>query len=402
MKNPDIHRYERRLETHRNVVRNSKILECNKELIFKFEEYGSLIGLSKPRLAKYLEILKLSAEIINKDFSKVKKEDIMNFVKVINERDYSPWTKQAYKVMIKRFYKWLKGNDEKYPEEVSWINTNLKKSELRLPSEGDLLTEKEVSKLIDATTNSRDKAFVSVLYESGCRIGEIGNLKIKNVKVDEYGAVLNVFGKTGARQIRIINSTSYLITWINNHPFKDERDTPLWVGFNGSNEVLSYQMFCKILRDIFKKAKINKRCNPHSFRHARATFLANHLTEFQMNQYFGWVQGSDMPSTYVHLSGREVDNTLLALSGIKSEKEKEKPKLQPKKCPKCDTINSHNARYCCKCAGILDLQVAMELQEQKEKRNVADELMNKLIQDPEVQNLLLQKVSILEKSFIKN
>ena len=31
-----------------------------------------------------------------------------------------------------------------------------------------------------------------------------------------------------------------------------------------------------------------------------------------MKEYFGWTQGSDRASIYVHLSGRDVDDTLLA------------------------------------------------------------------------------------------
>jgi len=35
-----------------------------------------------------------------------------------------------------------------------------------------------------------------------------------------------------------------------------------------------------------------------------------------MNDYFGWVQGSGMPSVYVHLSGRNVDDAILKANGI--------------------------------------------------------------------------------------
>lgn len=44
--------------------------------------------------------------------------------------------------------------------------------------------------------------------------------------------------------------------------------------------------------------------------------MANYLTEAQMNDYFGWVQGSGMPSVYVHLSGRDVDDAILKANGI--------------------------------------------------------------------------------------
>ncbi|WP_340819137.1 hypothetical protein [Methanolobus sp. WCC4] len=37
-----------------------------------------------------------------------------------------------------------------------------------------------------------------------------------------------------------------------------------------------------------------------------------------MNAYFGWVQGSDMPAVYVHLSGRDVDDAVLKANGVVS------------------------------------------------------------------------------------
>jgi len=50
---------------------------------------------------------------------------------------------------------------------------------------------------VSSAINPRDKAFISLLYESGCRIGELLNLKIKNVEFDANGAVLIVNVKTG-------------------------------------------------------------------------------------------------------------------------------------------------------------------------------------------------------------
>jgi integrase/recombinase XerD len=35
-----------------------------------------------------------------------------------------------------------------------------------------------------------------------------------------------------------------------------------------------------------------------------------------MDAYFGWIQGSDMPSIYVHLSGRDIDDAILKANGI--------------------------------------------------------------------------------------
>ena len=81
------------------------------------------------------------------------------------------------------------------------------------------------------------------------------------------------------------------------------------------NKLLTYNGARGILIRLASRAGIKKRVNPHGFRHARATNLADHLTEAQMNEYLGWVQSPKMTSIYVHLSGRDVDKALLKLHG---------------------------------------------------------------------------------------
>ena len=398
----DIHNYERRYKSAIKRVEEAKISARNKELILSFVNALILENLSKPRLAKYLEIMKLVAVALKKDLDKATEHDLKVFVSKIQQRsDYSPWTKQVYKVMIRRFYKWQKGvkGKNKYPELVDWINIRISRSEKRLPSEGDLLLEEDIQKLITTADHPRDKALISMLWESGARIGELGNLSLKNVVFDKHGVVISVRGKTGSRKIRLVASTPYLSTWINNHPFKKDKNSPLWinVGTTNRNKVMNYGTIRMRLCRLFAKAEIQKKHNPHLFRHSRATFMANHLTEFQMNQYFGWIQGSDMPATYVHMSGREVDQAILAMNGIKEDKEKQESKLQPQICVRCDTINSADFQHCSKCGGILDVKYVGELERKEEVRGKSDSIMDKLFQDEEFQKMFMEKVKELKQ-----
>ena len=82
----------------------------------------------------------------------------------INRSDYSAWTKNDYKVALKKFYKWLrKLPDDQEPPETSWIKTGHPKNGI-LPEE--LLTEDDIGKLAKAAQNSRDRAFVECVYET--------------------------------------------------------------------------------------------------------------------------------------------------------------------------------------------------------------------------------------------
>ena len=295
------------------------ISEENKEIIDKFACDCYADGLTKNRVDKYRGYLLHLAAALGKNLIDVTKEDLKRLVAEIECSDYMDWTKHDYKVTLKKFWKWLRQTDDTYPEEVRWIRTTLKKARVKLPE--DLLTLEDVRKLIESATNIRDKALISVLYESGCRISEILSMRIKDVLLEEPTCALRVSGKEGSRRILLVNSTPYLANWLSHCAHKNDPQEFLWTSIGSKNrgKVLQYNSAREILKAVALKAGIKKRVNPHLFRHSRATFLANKLTEAQMCEYLGWVQGSDMPRVYVHLSGRDVDEAILEMNGFEVE-----------------------------------------------------------------------------------
>jgi site-specific recombinase XerD/ribosomal protein L40E len=371
--------------------------ERNKKLIISFVDDLIIENISKPRLTKYLVLMRMICLKLNKDLDKANRDDLKKYVSELQQReDYSVWTKKTYKIALRKFYKWH--TKKKNPKITDFININIKRTEMNLPSSGELLDQEDVNNILSSAEFPRDKALIAMLWESGARIGEVGNLSIKDVVFDQYGLVISVMGKTGARKIRLVSSTPYISAWLNNHPMKDDKNAPVWVNLWGGKRKhqMGYGVIRLMIRRTAEKAGIKKRANPHTFRHSRATYMANHLTEFQMNQYFGWIQGSDMPATYVHMSGKEVDSAILVMNGVKAVDNKDKMELQPTICPRCDTINSVNSKHCNKCGGMLDLKQAVELQEQitrkTEMRSHSDQLMNLLLKDKQVQEILMEKM----------
>lgn len=133
------------------------------------------------------------------------------------------------------------------------------------------------------------------MYETGGRIGELLNLRRKHVQFDNIGAVLIFSGKTGDRRVRLITTTPALSQWMLDHPL-DDPDAPLWVTLGDRNRgaPLDYGAARYALQSLAERAKIKKRINPHSFRHARASYLANHLTEAQLGKYLGWTHNQTL------------------------------------------------------------------------------------------------------------
>jgi len=201
------------------------------------------------------------------------------------------------------------------------------------------------------------------LYEGGFRIGELGGLRKKDISFDKYGAIALVTGKTGPRRVRLIWSMPYVAQWLEAHPKQEDRNAPLWTKLDGTPGALDYAAMRMQLQKIAKRAGIEKKVNPHNFRHSRSTHLASKLTESQMEEYLGWVQGSKMPSVYVHMSGRDLDRDLLKMYGLETEEEKEE-ELKTLQCPHCRTLNTTGARICMNCRKPLTVEEAMAREEE--------------------------------------
>lgn len=287
----------------------NKIENGNKEIILRFYDYCFADGLSKSRINRLLGIIIKISDMLDKSFEDCNKNDLIRLLGEIERKDWSFWTKYTWKCCIKKFFRWM-GKEK----EIEWIKLR-KSNKRKLPEE--ILTEQEVYRLIENIKDIKYKTMIAVLYESGTRTGEFFLLRIKDVTFDDYGCVLIVNGKTGMRRVRIVKSSELLKKWMFMHPYRDNPESPLWISSDWK-KITSYRHFRRILKKLAKRCGINKRIYPYIFRHSRATHLANFLTEAQMDEYFGWVQGSKMPSTYVHLSGRDIDKAILRLNGIKT------------------------------------------------------------------------------------
>lgn len=356
-----IHNSARQLERAIFQIDNAKTSESNKEFIKQFIRFLSAQGVKELRQVKYIYSLQKISTWLNKDFDKADKQDIMDLCNIIEKNGYSDWTKHDYRVCIKKFYTWLKNKDiddiDEWgtPKEVKWIKIKAPKDSKKVPS--DLLTPKDVQSLAEHTRNLREKALLLTLYESGARIGELLNLKIKDVTFDEYGAQLNLTGKTGYRKIRIIGSAPAISQWIQHeHPKRNNKETYLFCSINEGKEgeMLSYDATKKVLNRIAKRADFKKKINPHIFRHSRATELAEFLNDAPLCNYMGWVQGSQMSRIYTHI--QDTDRLILEINGLVKKEKGERGQFKDVVCPRCSTKNPYGSKFCAQCSMGLDLK----------------------------------------------
>lgn len=79
-----------------------------------------------------------------------------------------------------------------------------------------------------------------------------------------------------------------------------------------------------------------------------------------MKQIFGWTNDSDMAALYYHLSGKDVDEALLKLHGIKTENTEE-VKAETRVCRRCTAVNSAFSQFCKNCSFPLDSMEVIKL-----------------------------------------
>ena len=347
---------------------------ARRETLMRFIRDMNLKGLSRSTVLGYAKAIR-TLGCDGKPYEELTSEDHMAWMERISSNGWSEGTVNLLRMQVKHFLRWLHGCRsvrDPTPEPLRCIQQH--RTRRTLPK--GILSRDEIRQLIDACDNQRDRALVFTGYESGGRAGEILGTKIGDAVFDAFGAVFYLNrGKTGERRVRLIESVPDLKLWISMHPNKNDPDAPLWP--KQRSGALGYAGFYYLLGELCKKAGISKHVHLHLLRHSRATHLANVLTEAQMREYFGWAKDSDMPSVYVHLSGRDVDSTLLKHYGIKVEAPTEHDQLEPKMCPWCKTVNSPSARFCQSCNAPLDPASASKAVEKERKR---DELMERFIE----------------------
>jgi predicted amidophosphoribosyltransferase len=194
------------------------------------------------------------------------------------------------------------------------------------------------------------------------------------------------------RRVLITFSQPALTEWLQNHPRREDPEAPVWLSLSTKNrgEPLGYEAARMALQRLKERSGLKKTVNPHMFRHSRATSLSTIMTEAQMSHHLGWVPGTRMAATYVHLAGRDVDHVLLRQQGLlKDDDEHPEPELKVRACQICSEKNSPTSTFCTRCGRPLDLKTAIQM---NDSRNAADEIMNRVFQDEKVRRIISQKI----------
>ena len=175
---------------------------------------------------------------------------------------------------LRGFYKFLANEGIVSKNVFSLVNGP--KKEKKLPRYFEYNELEELFNVCDDTPmGQRDLLILEMLYGTGVRVGELVNIKVKDIDLSTKSIL--ILGK--GNKERIVTYGEYceeaLVKYLNDgyHRLNVLNEDYLFLNKNGG--VITERGVRYVLEQIIKKTSLNKNISPHMLRHSFATHLLN-------------------------------------------------------------------------------------------------------------------------------
>lgn len=275
-------------------------------------------SLSGNTIDAYLHDVNMLIQFFNgssskRDLSDVSADDLKEFLVWINELGMLPPTQARVLSGLKAFFKFLLLDNQIKVDPSALLESP--KTSRKLP---DTLSIIEINKLIEAIDLSkaegmRNKAMLELLYGCGLRVSELTNLKISNLFLEID--FIKILGKGDKERLVPIGSEAIkflriFIEEIRVHiAIKPGNEDFVFLNMRGSP--ISRVMVFLIIKDLAKKAGINKSISPHTFRHSFATHLIEGGADLRAVQEMLGHESITTTEIYTHLDRDYLRDTII-------------------------------------------------------------------------------------------
>jgi integrase/recombinase XerD len=261
------------------------------------------------------DIEKLTSFLLLKNIKKNPAElelgDLQQFIKWIAELGMTQSSQARIISGLRTFYKYCLLEDITKTDPTALLEApKLKRT---LP---DVLSFGEIESIIASIDLSmpegtRNKAIIETMYSCGLRVSEVVNLKLSQLYLDV--GFIRVIGKGDKERLVPIGSsaTKYITIYLNVRKHvaiqRGEEDI---LFLNRRGKRLTRVMIFLIIKDLVKKAGIDKNISPHTFRHSFATHLVEGGADLRAVQEMLGHESITTTEIYTHLDREFLRKTL--------------------------------------------------------------------------------------------
>lgn len=239
--------------------------------------------------------IKCMSELTNEIFNKWKNEVLL---KGIKEKRYTVNTCNTKIKNLKAFVKWLRECDVcQVPAQTPYM-TLIKQNEEKIYT---FYERGQISKVLEMAT-VREKAMISLLFESGMRLCEFQNIRLEDIDFDSKSIEIVGKGRKRARVFFTEDTKNYLINYINEAGLMYGY---LWASRRNNDFPYTKDALRNHMKKPFARAGM-ERFAPHQLRHSFATDLIENGATIYETQKLLRHSSSSTTEIYVH----NLQNTL--------------------------------------------------------------------------------------------
>ena len=263
--------------------------------LFSFKNYMNYRRYSQNTIKTYSDALDVFFRFFqNKTIESLTKEDLIQFnTEYILKKNLSSSYQNQVINAIKLFYR----NRFNRSMEVDFIQRP--RREKRLPN---VLSKNEVKTILEAPSNIKHRAMLSLIYACGLRRSELLNLTLKDILSDRN---LLFIRQSKGKKDRVVPIGNKLIEMLRDYykAFKPKT----WL-FEGQllGEKYSERSIQLVLNQAVTKVKINKPVSLHWLRHSYATHLLESGTDLRYIQELLGHSSSRTTEIYTHVSTKNL------------------------------------------------------------------------------------------------
>jgi integrase/recombinase XerD len=269
-------------------------MEIEQHLI-AFKNYMNYRRYSSNTIKTYSDALEVFFRFYqNKQLESLTNEDIIYFnSEYILRKNLSASYQNQVINAIKLFYR----NRFNRTMEVDFIQRP--RREKRLPN---VLSKEEVKAILEAPTNLKHRAMLSLIYACGLRRSELLNLTLKDILSDRN---LLFIRQSKGKKDRVVPISIKLIEMLRDYYKAFKPKTWLFEGQEVGKKY-SERSIQLVLNQAVEKAKIVKPVSLHWLRHSYATHLLESGTDLRYIQELLGHSSSRTTEIYTHVSTRNL------------------------------------------------------------------------------------------------